>query len=161
MVLSDRALRHLARLRDAHRQAVQETGREPGRDELAARAGLSGEQVDDVLAVDRPPRSLDEPVGNEEPVVDTLGDLVIDPLAHGDYERMLQSIETQEFLALLAGLCDRERAILRARYGLDNGHEQSLREIGDRLGLSAERVRQMEHRALGKLAAAAIDPGDA
>ncbi len=64
-------------------------------------------------------------------------------------------MEGQELLALLAGLSDRERAILRARYGPDDGEAESLRHLGERLGISAERVRQLEQRALGKLAAAA------
>ncbi len=86
--------------------------------------------------------------------VGTFGDLLVDPLAEGDYERVLDAIEIEHLLALLAALSERERDILRARYGLD-GDEQSLRQIGARLGLSAERVRQLEDRALGKLAAAA------
>ena len=80
-------------------------------------------------------------------------------MAEGEYERVLEAIEVRELLALLSELSDRERAILRARYGLDTGEEESLRAIADRLGLSAERVRQLEQRALGKLAAAAgVDP---
>ncbi len=62
MVLSDRGLRQLARLKDAHRNAVQETGREPLRDELVARSGLTGDQVDGLLLAERPIRSTDEPV---------------------------------------------------------------------------------------------------
>ena len=61
--------------------------------------------------------------------------------------------EAHELHALLAGLSDRERMVVRARYGLD-GEEQTLRQLADRLGVSAERVRQIEQRALGKLAAA-------
>ena len=69
---------------------------------------------------------------------------------------MLDAIEAEELHALLAGLSDREREVLRARYGLDaDGDELSLRAVGDRLGLSGERVRQIESRALSKLGAAA------
>jgi RNA polymerase sigma factor (sigma-70 family) len=154
LVLSDRALRHLARLKEAHRAALRETGREPDRDDLAERAGLTGDQVDDLMAVDRVPRSLDEPVPGGGGTVGAFGDLLADPLAEDEYERVLRTVETEQLLALLAGLSDRERGILRARYGLD-GQEASLREVAGRLGLSAERVRQLEQRALGKLAAAA------
>lgn len=155
VVLSDWALRQLARLRDAHRETVRDTGREPGRDELAELTGLSGAQVDDLLAVERAPRSLEEPIGGDEGQIGALGELLADPLAEGEYERMLEAIEAQELLALLSGLSERERTILRGRYGLDTGEEQSLRETAGELGLSAERVRQLEQRALGKLAAAA------
>jgi RNA polymerase sigma factor (sigma-70 family) len=154
VVLSDRALRQLARLKDAHAAALAELGREPSREELAARAGLRPEQVDNLLSVDRAPRSTDEAVTTEDGVVGTFGELLADPLAEGEYERALNAIERRELVALLSALSERERAVLRARYGLD-GEEQTLRQIADRLGLSAERVRQIEQRALGKLAAAA------
>jgi RNA polymerase sigma factor (sigma-70 family) len=153
LVLSDRALRHLARLKEAHADALRETGRQPGRDELAERSGLTGEHVDDLLAVDRAPRSLQEPMPDGDGI-GVFGDLLSDPLAEGEYERVLESLQAEQLLGLLSGLSDREREILRARYGLD-GPEQSLRTVADRLGLSAERVRQLEQRALGKLAAAA------
>jgi len=159
VVLSDRALRQLARLRDAHREALRETGRQPRAEELAERTGLTSEQVDDLLTVDRTPRSTDEAVPGDDGAVGTFGELLVDPLAEGEYERVLEAIEAEELVALLAGLSERERAILRARYGVGDGEEESLRSIGGRLGISAERVRQIERRALGKLAAAAgIDP---
>ena len=154
VVLSDRALRHLARIKAAHRQAVQETGREPTRSELAQRSELSLEQVDELLATERAPRSLEEPIGGDGDDIGTFGELLSDPLAEDEYERVLAEIEVAELHALLAGLGDREREVLRARYGLDDGEEQSLRVVGDRLGLSGERVRQIERRALGKLGAA-------
>jgi RNA polymerase sigma factor (sigma-70 family) len=157
VVLSDRALRHLSRLRDAHGAGVRETGREPGSEELAERTGLSREHVDDLLAVDRPARSTEEPVLGDGVAVGTLGDLLVDPLAEGEYERVLASLEARELLALLSGLSARERAILRARFGLEGEPERTRGEIAEALGLSAERVRQLEQRALGKLAAAAGD----
>jgi RNA polymerase sigma factor (sigma-70 family) len=152
VVLSDRALRHLARLKTAHGQAVHATGSEPGRAELAERSGLTLEQVDDLLAVERAPRSLEERVRGQEEDIGAFGELLEDPIAEGEYERVLSAIEVRELHSVLAGLSDRERAVLRARYGLD-GAEQSLREVGERLGLSSERVRQIEQRALGKLTA--------
>ena len=153
-VLSDRALRHLARLKDAHRAAVRDGGREPGRDQLAERTGLTLEQVDDLLAVERTPRSLDEPVAGDEGAIGTFGELIADPLAEDAYERVLATVDTQDLLDLLAGLSDRERLVLSSRYGLE-GEERSLRDLAGELGLSAERVRQIERRALAKLAAAA------
>jgi RNA polymerase primary sigma factor len=154
VVLSDRALRQLARLKDAHRKAVAATGREPSRRELIELSGLEADHVDDLLAVDQAPRSLDETIRAEDGVVGTFGELLADPLAEGEYERVLEAFEAQELLALLGGLSERERQILRARHGLD-GSEQSLRQVAGNLGLSAERVRQLEQRALGKLAAVA------
>jgi RNA polymerase sigma factor (sigma-70 family) len=157
VVLSDRALRQLARVKDAHRNAMVDTGREPSRDELVARSGLSADQVDGLLSAERPVRSTDEPVSAHDGAVGVFGDLLVDPLAEGEYERVLDAIEVDQLLALLSTLSDRERDILGARYGLA-GEEQSLRQVGARLGLSAERVRQIEERALRKLAAAAGIP---
>lgn len=156
VVLSDRALRHLARLKQAHLEAVQRSGREPGRAELAQRTGLPLEQVDELLATERVPRSLEEPAAASGDDVGTFGDLLADPLAESEYEDVLAAIEVEELHALLAGLGEREREVLRARYGLDGGGDElSLRAVGDRLGLSGERVRQIERRALTKLGAIA------
>jgi RNA polymerase sigma factor (sigma-70 family) len=159
VVLSDRALRRLSRLRDAHHDGLQSTGREPSRAELARRTGLSAAQVDDLLSVDGPTRSLEEAAapgdGND---IGTLGELIVDPLAEGAYEEVLEAIEVEGLLALLSGLSDRERAILRARFGLQGVDEESRREVAQSLGVSVERVRQLEQRALGKLAAAAGFP---
>jgi RNA polymerase sigma factor (sigma-70 family) len=156
VVLSDRALRRLSRLRDAHHAGLQSTGREPGRDEIARRTGLSVGQIDDLLSVDRPSRSLDEAVAAAEGEdIGSLGDLIADPLAEGAYEEVLGAMETEGLLALLSGLSERERAILRSRFGLQGVDEESRRDVAESLGVSVERVRQLEQRALGKLAAAA------
>lgn len=154
MVLSDRTLRQLARLKRAHGAFVQHHGREPTGADLAAATGLSSEQVSDLLALERLPRSLEEPVSGPDGEVGAFGELLVDPLAGDAYEQLLDHSEIEQVRALLGTLNERERAILRSRYGLD-GAEQSLRQVGDRLGLSAERVRQIEERALGKLRVAA------
>lgn len=149
-VLSDHALRQLSRLKDAHRAALQEHGAEPSVEALAERSGLTRDQVDALVAVDRPAQSLQEPVAREASLVGTFGDLLEDPLAEGEYERVLDAMEAQELSALLSELTGREREVLRARSGVD-GPEQTLSEVGERLGVSAERVRQIESRARGKL----------
>jgi RNA polymerase sigma factor (sigma-70 family) len=150
VVLSDRALRQLARMKDVHRSYVQAQGREPTHRELAAGADLTTDQVANLIASDQPARALDEPVHGEDGNLGTFGELLVDPIAEDEYERALDEIEVQQLRSLLSGLSDRERAILRDRYGLQ-GDEQTLAEIAGRLGLSAERVRQIEQRALAKL----------
>jgi RNA polymerase primary sigma factor len=155
VVLSDRALRRLSQVRDAYERGLQASGRELGRDELASATGFSRDQIDDLLTLDAPARSLEASVGEKEDGrLGALGDLLADPLAEGEYERVLEAMQVEELLSLLAGLSERERSILRARFGLD-GEEESRREIAERLGVSAERVRQIEGRALRKLGAAA------
>ena len=132
-------------------------GREPSPRELAAETGLTRQQVENLAGADRAPRGLEEPVAGEQGAVSTFGELLVDPLAEDEYERVVSRLEVEELRTLLSGLSHRERAILRARYGLD-GAEQTLREVADAHGLSAERVRQLEQRALGKLRAAASRP---
>ncbi len=156
MVLSDRALRQLSQLKRAHSEHLTERGREPTGSELADRTGLSHAQVGEMLALEQAPRSLEEPVGTTDGQLGVFGELLADPLAADAYEQLLDHAEIEQVRALLGSLNDRERMILRARYGLD-GPEQSLRDVGEQIGLSAERVRQIEQRALGKLRAA-VDP---
>jgi len=152
-VLSDRALRHLAQLKRAHGEYLQQHGHEPTGNQLAIDTGLTHALVGELLALDRIPQSMDEPVKGVDGELDAFGDLLADPLAEDAYEQLLDNSEIEQVRALLASLNQRERMILRARYGLD-GREESLREIGERIGLSGERVRQIENRALGKLRAA-------
>ena len=159
LVLSDRALRQLSQLKRAHGEYLAEHGREPSGNELADRTGLAHAQVGEMLALERVPQSLEEPVRGSESELGAFGELLSDPLATDAYEQLLDHSEIEQVRALLGSLNDRERMILRARYGLD-GPEQSLREIGERIGLSAERVRQIANRALGKLHAATRAPAD-
>jgi RNA polymerase primary sigma factor len=154
LVLSDRALRQLSQLKRAHGEYLVEHGREPSGNQLADRTGLSHAQVADMLALERVPQSMDEAVQGTEGDVGAFGELLADPLAGDAYEQLLDDVEIEQIRALLGSLNDRERMVLRARHGLD-GPEESLRDIGERIGLSGERVRQIEQRALGKLRAAA------
>lgn len=159
VVLSDRALRHLSRVRDAHTAFVQDHDRQPSPGELADAAGLSSEQVTSLIATGQPARPLDAAPDQDERSVGPFGDLLVDPLAEDEYQLVLDRIEIDQLRTLLSGLSDRERMVLSSRYGL-NGQEQSLRQVAGRLGLTAERVRQIEQRALGKLRST-LEPPDA
>jgi RNA polymerase primary sigma factor len=153
-VLSDRALRQLAQLKRAHGDYLRQHGHEPTGNQLATDTGLTQAQVGELLALERIPQSMDAPVKGADGELGAFGDLLADPLAEDAYEQLLDHSEIEQVRALLGSLNERERAILRARYGLDDDDEQSLRDIGERIGLSGERVRQIENRALGKLRAA-------
>jgi RNA polymerase primary sigma factor len=160
MVLSDRTLRQLAQFKRAHAEFMRHHGHEPTGGELVSDTGLSREQVSDLLALERMPHSLDEPVAGADGELGAFGELLVDPLASDAYEQLLDHSEIEQVRALMGSLNERERTILRSRYGLD-GPELSLREVGDRLGLSGERVRQIEQRALGKLRSATSRNGTA
>lgn len=160
VVLSDHALRQLARLKEAHRDIQGTTGQEPTLTQLAERTGLHNEQLANLIAVDRPPRALEEPVASAEGAMGTFGELLVDPLAEDEYERVVSHVTASQLRDMLSGLSEREREVLRARFELE-GEVKSLREIAESLGVSPERVRQLESRALGKLRAAAVtEPPD-
>ena len=161
VVLSDRALRHLSRLKSAEDELMREHPRLPTRREILDRAGVEREEAKRLLAETSPPRSFQEPITAEDGgVIGSLGDLVDDPRAVDAYDRVLDAMEAHELLPLLSVLSPRERSILRARYGVD-GEEQSIRQIAERLGLSTSRVREIERRALRKLRRAAVAAGAA
>jgi RNA polymerase sigma factor (sigma-70 family) len=151
VVLSDHALRQLARLREAHAGHLIRHRREPTARELAAASGVDPEEVENLLATERPARSLESSTGGDgDEGVGSFGELLSDPLAEDEYERVVAQVAAEELRGLLSSLSGRERRILSSHRGLD-GPEESLRDIGARLGLSAERVRQLEQRAIGKL----------
>jgi RNA polymerase sigma factor (sigma-70 family) len=150
IVLSDRALRQLARVRNAERGHLQEQGREPSLPELAEATGLDIAHIECLACAERRARALQEPLSGDNAGGDTFGDLVRDPAAEDAYDRVPQRLLASELAALLSGLSDREQSILCGRFGI-GGPERTLREIAGSLGVSAERVRQIEQNALGKL----------
>jgi RNA polymerase primary sigma factor len=150
VVLSDRAARQLARVRAAQRQIEQERGHEPSCAELGVACDLAPAQVEQLVAAARRPRGLEEPLGGEGGADGTYGDLVVDPRAEDEYDSVPARVATEALPELLEGLDDREREIVDGRFGLD-GPERTLRELAVSLGVSAERVRQLEARALDKL----------
>jgi RNA polymerase primary sigma factor len=154
VVLSDRAARKLARLRDAEREHIRERTREPGPQELAAMTGLPHSEVECLLAASRRARGLEEPLGSDEPGKTTFGETLADPRAEDAYDGIPRRVLAERLPTMLQALDDRERQIVSGRFGL-KGPALPLRELAGRFGVSAERVRQIEEVALQKLREAA------
>jgi len=131
------------------RRLEQAGGREPTPEEIAAEMGVGSEKVRDIIRTSRAPVSLETPSG--EGGDSFLGELIedqaaIEPLAAaGEIERRFQ-IER-----LLSALTRRERRVIELRFGLQDGHPRTLEEVGRQSGLSRERIRQIESKALAKL----------
>jgi RNA polymerase primary sigma factor len=139
----------LQKMNRAERLLWTQLGREPSLEEIAEEASLPIQQANEVLAAARASASLDQPVGDQEDA--TFGDFVAGdgPLPEDEVEVSLRS---QALAQALASLPERERKVLELRYGLDESEPKTLEEIGRRLGLTRERVRQIELDSLRRLA---------
>jgi RNA polymerase primary sigma factor len=139
----------MQKMNRAERTLWMELGREPTLDEIANEASLPVEQAREVRAAARASASLDQPVGDHEDAV--FGDFVAgdDPLPE---ERVEGALRSQALAIALQALSERERQVLVLRYGLVDEEPKTLEEIGKRLGLTRERVRQIELDSLRRLA---------
>nr|MDQ2729762.1 sigma-70 family RNA polymerase sigma factor [Actinomycetota bacterium] len=147
-------IRRLLRVRG---QMEGELGRTPSPAELATVMAMPEEQVSQLLQYGVDPVSLETPIGNEG---DTeLADVVADSTAPTPYDLVAEAMMGREVAKLLAPLDEREREILRLRYGLDRGEPRTLEEVGSVLGLTRERIRQIERTALSKLRHPSSDTG--
>lgn len=136
----------LARIkRDMH----QRLGREATHEELAAESGLPEEKIADLLDHARDPVSLDMPVGSDEEA--PLGDFIEDDQAADAENTVISHLLHDDLRRVLGTLEEREQAVIRMRYGLDDGQPRTLDQIGRRFGLSRERVRQIEREVMAKL----------
>jgi len=157
VVLSDRALRQLARIKNSQREHMRRSGREPSLGALAVESGMGLTHVQQLLAAERKARGLQEPVGGEGATGGTFADLLADPRGEEAFDEVPLRTQVDELPRLLKELSDRETVIVRARYGLD-GSERTLADLARRLGVSAERVRQIEQGALEKMRVLAARP---
>ena len=147
----------MRRLTEAQLRFRQENGREPEVQELAALTELPGAKVEQLLALMVDTCSLDLTVGEEGDT--TMGDLLLDGSDLDPQEELIRR-ELKELLeSLMTQLNDRQRTILRLHFGMEDGICQSLAEIADHLGISKERVRQIERQAMDKLKKMGADMG--
>jgi RNA polymerase primary sigma factor len=140
------------RLLRARRQLAQKLNREPSLGELARETQQSEERVRELLELVENPVSLETPVGDGESLY---GDLIEDVNSLAPHEQTAQQARKTELAGALDQLNPRMRRVLSLRFGLDGGHPQTLEEVGTHLGITRERVRQLETRALRELRLAA------
>ncbi|MEC2796166.1 RNA polymerase sigma factor RpoD [Bacillus thuringiensis] len=131
------------------RQLLQDLGREPSPEEIGEEMDLAPEKVREILKIAQEPVSLETPIGEEDD--SHLGDFIEDqeatsPADHAAYELLKEQLED-----VLDTLTDREENVLRLRFGLDDGRARTLEEVGKVFGVTRERIRQIEAKALRKL----------
>jgi RNA polymerase primary sigma factor len=140
----------LNRVRRERQRLVQELGREPSQEELAKAVGIEVNRLHELEAAPGAPISLESPVGEDEE--QELGDVLADETSTSPEEAATAHTLTQEVRDVLADvLTPREQLVLELRFGLGNGHTYPLEQVGRHLGITRERVRQIEAGALAKL----------
>ena len=131
------------------RALTQQLGRDPTVEEIAAEMGLTVDRVREIQRTAQDPVSLETPIGEEED--SHLGDFIEDTTAAQPAEKAEQSMVKEQLMQVLATLTPREEKVIRMRYGLDDNRARTLEEVGQAFGVTRERIRQIEAKALRKL----------
>ncbi|MEC6747200.1 RNA polymerase sigma factor RpoD [Marinilactibacillus sp. XAAS-LB27] len=131
------------------RQLLQDLGREPTPEEIGAEMDLPTEKVRDILKISQEPVSLETPIGEEDD--SHLGDFIEDNEATSPSDNAAYELLKSELEDVLDTLTDREENVLRLRFGLDDGRQRTLEDVGKVFGVTRERIRQIEAKALRKL----------
>jgi RNA polymerase primary sigma factor len=137
------------RLIRTSRQMQQELGREPTSEELARRMEMTPEKVREIQKISQEPVSIDMPIGEEED--SNLGDFIEDQKALAPADAASQQMLKEQMERVLGQLNERERQVLELRFGLEDGRSRTLEEVGKAFGVTRERIRQIEAKALRKL----------
>ena len=137
------------KLTRVQRQLVQDLGREPTIDELAEKMGMPSDKIRDIQRISQDPVSIDKPVGEEE------DSHLVDFISSDEYispdEEVSRDLLKEDLIKVLDKLTDREAKVIRLRFGLDDDKQRTLEEVGKSLGVTRERIRQIEAKAIRKL----------
>ncbi len=131
------------------RQLLQELGREPTPEEIAAEMNMPVERVREILKISQEPVSLETPIGEEED--SHLGDFIQDDNVPVPADAAAFTLLKEQLVEVLGTLTEREQKVLRLRFGLDDGRARTLEEVGKEFNVTRERIRQIEAKALRKL----------
>ncbi len=142
---------NINKLLRVQRQLLQEIGREPTPEEIAAEMGITPEKVREIQKISQEPTSLHQQVGDEGDAL--LGDFIEDKESASPSEAVGEIVRRQELDFVLGLLTQRERSVLVLRFGLKDGRPRTLEEVGQAFGVTRERIRQIEAKTLAKLKA--------
>ena len=137
------------KLKKVTRKLAQELARKPTEEELSAEMGISINKLREIIKVAQEPLSLETPIGKEED--SRLGDFIEDKDADAPVKTVAHELLREDLAEVLGSLSPRERDVLRLRFGMDDGRQRTLEEVGQLFGVTRERIRQIEAKALRKL----------
>ncbi len=131
------------------KELLQDLGREPTPEEIGEQMKMSADRVREIQKISQEPVSLETPIGEEED--SSLGDFIEDSTAVAPPDAASDSMLREQLNQVLDGLADRERKVIKFRFGLEDGHPRTLEEVGREFGVTRERIRQIESKTLAKL----------
>ena len=137
------------KLKKVTRKLAQELARKPSEEELSQEMGISINKLREIIKVAQEPLSLETPIGKEED--SRLGDFIEDKDADAPVKTVAHELLREDLAEVLSSLSPRERDVLRLRFGMDDGRQRTLEEVGQLFGVTRERIRQIEAKALRKL----------
>jgi RNA polymerase primary sigma factor len=137
------------KLKKVTRQLAQDKGRKPSEEEIAEAMEITVSKLRDLIKIAQEPISLETPIGKEED--SKLGDFIEDEGSDTPATSVTHELLREDIIEVMAALSPRERDVLRLRFGLDDGRQRTLEEVGQLFGVTRERIRQIEAKALRKL----------